>query len=381
MRGELALGGDVALPDAGALDDPFVRGVDPRRQFGIGQDLLRQIGAAAEHDRTYCSHETASCEVCAWVSAAAVAIEHLFDLVRQVVAGHLIANIDRIRKALAVGAAMALDDDAVEAEHHAAVGFRGVQLVAQRLEGVFGKQIADLRAPAARHGVAQEFGNLPRRALGRLQCDVAAKALGDDDVGGALADAVALDEADIIQLRQVHRAQQLGCLANLLAALDFLDPDIEQSDGRPFQIEQHARHRAAHHRQRHQMMRIAADGGAEVEHHRIAARRGPYRRQRRPVDAGQHAQAEPRHRRQRTGIAGRYRDIGLALLDRFDGEPHRRVLAATPQGLARLVVHADGDIGMNDAGDGLQRRVLFKLRVDQRAIAEQQVFAVGMPAQ
>ena len=69
MRGELALGGDVALPDAGALHDPLVGGVDLRRQFGIGQDLLRQIGAAAEHDRTYCSHETASCAVGAEASA------------------------------------------------------------------------------------------------------------------------------------------------------------------------------------------------------------------------------------------------------------------------------------------------------------------------
>ena len=69
MRGEFAFGGDVALPDAGAFHDPFVRGVDPGRQFGIGQDPLRQIGAAADHDRTYCSHEKASCEVCAWVSA------------------------------------------------------------------------------------------------------------------------------------------------------------------------------------------------------------------------------------------------------------------------------------------------------------------------
>ena len=52
MRGELAVGGDMALLDAGALHDPLVGGVDPRRQFGIGQDLLRQIGAAAEHNRT-----------------------------------------------------------------------------------------------------------------------------------------------------------------------------------------------------------------------------------------------------------------------------------------------------------------------------------------
>ncbi len=49
--------------DAGALDDPLVGGVDLGRQFGIGQDPLRQIRAAAEHDRTYRSHETASCAV------------------------------------------------------------------------------------------------------------------------------------------------------------------------------------------------------------------------------------------------------------------------------------------------------------------------------
>ena len=44
----------------------------------------------------------------------------------------------------------------------------------------------------------------------------------------------------IFQLRQVHRAQQLGRLAHLLEALDLLDADIEQADGRPFEIEQHA---------------------------------------------------------------------------------------------------------------------------------------------
>ena len=65
MRGKLAVGGDMALPDAGALHDPLVGSIQPARQFGIGQDLPRQIGAAAEHDRTFRSHETASCAVCA----------------------------------------------------------------------------------------------------------------------------------------------------------------------------------------------------------------------------------------------------------------------------------------------------------------------------
>ena len=33
--------GDVALPDAGALDDPFVGGVDRRREFGVGDARVR----------------------------------------------------------------------------------------------------------------------------------------------------------------------------------------------------------------------------------------------------------------------------------------------------------------------------------------------------
>ena len=96
---------------------------------------------------------------------------------------------------------------------------------------------------------------------------------------------------------------------------------------------------------------------------------------------GQHAQAKPRHRHQRAGIAGGYRDVGLAFLDGVDRQPHRRRLAAAAQRLARLVVHADGDVGMNDARRRLHRRMFRELRVDQRAIAEQQKFGVGMSAQ
>ena len=87
---------------------------------------------------------------------------------------------------------------------------------------------------------AQKFGYLPRRAFGGLDGDIAAEAFGDDDVGGALADAVAFDEADEVELRQVHRAQHFGGLADFLAALHFLGADIEQTHRRPLQIEQHA---------------------------------------------------------------------------------------------------------------------------------------------
>jgi hypothetical protein len=83
MRGELAFGGNVALPDAGALYNPLVRGVDLGRQFGIGQDPLRQIGATTEHDRTYRSHETSSGAVCAETSALPSRLSIRLILVRR----------------------------------------------------------------------------------------------------------------------------------------------------------------------------------------------------------------------------------------------------------------------------------------------------------
>ena len=60
VGGHLAVGRDVALADAGALHDPLVGGVDHPRQFGVGEDALRQIAAAAEDDGTCDSHEAAS---------------------------------------------------------------------------------------------------------------------------------------------------------------------------------------------------------------------------------------------------------------------------------------------------------------------------------
>ena len=107
----------------------------------------------------------------------------------------------------------------------------------------------------------------------------------------------------------------------------------------------------------------------------------PYRRDRRAIDAGQRAEVEPRHRHQRTGIAGGHRNVGLAFLHRIDRKPHRRSLAAAAQRLARLFVHADGDVGVDDPGYRLHRRVGSELRFDQRAVAVKQKLGVGMTVQ
>ena len=48
IGGQLAVGGDVTLTNAGARDDPLVRGLDLLGQVGVGDDPLRKIRTAAE---------------------------------------------------------------------------------------------------------------------------------------------------------------------------------------------------------------------------------------------------------------------------------------------------------------------------------------------
>ena len=96
---------------------------------------------------------------------------------------------------------------------------------------------------------------------------------------------------------------------------------------------------------------------------------------------GQHLEVESRHRHQRAGIAGRHRDVGLALLDRIDGQPHRRFAAAVAQRLARLVVHADRDVGVNDPRGRLAAPDAAPSSGSTSAVAEQQELGVGMAGQ
>src|SRR4051794_38756911 len=52
VRYRLAVGGAVALADAGAFGDPGVGGVHQLGQFVIGDDPVRQVAAYAGHDAT-----------------------------------------------------------------------------------------------------------------------------------------------------------------------------------------------------------------------------------------------------------------------------------------------------------------------------------------
>src|SRR5690606_28302131 len=93
-----------------------------------------------------------------------------------------------------VGATMALDNDAIEAEENSAIDRPWVELGADGVKRLAGEQRADLAPERGFHRIAQIGADLPRRAFGGLERDIAGKALGHHHVDGALAQIVALDE-------------------------------------------------------------------------------------------------------------------------------------------------------------------------------------------
>jgi hypothetical protein len=150
---------------------------------------------------------------------------------------------------------------------------------------------------------------------------------------------------------------------------------------KPVEAEQDSRRRGTHDGKIDQMLGIGADRRTDVEHDRFAAQRRPQCRDGGPLDPRQHFEIELRHRHQRAGIASRHDNVGFALLDRVDGEPHRGFPAAIAQRLARFILHAHGNLGVREPRGGFERRPGIDKRRDQRGIAEKQEFACGMALQ
>ena len=128
-------------------------------------------------------------------------------------------------------------------------------------------------------------------------------------------------------------------------------PTLSRPTVGPVDAEHGARHAGAENGEIDELVRVGADGGADVQHHAFAAQCRPDRRDRRAVDGGHGAQAEFRHRHQRAGVAGGDAGIRRAGLDRLDRLPHRRLPAAMAQRLARLVVHPHRDLAVEEFAD------------------------------
>src|SRR5689334_25246076 len=115
------------------------------------------------------------------------------------------------------------------------------------------------------------------RALGRLQGNVAGKAFGDNHVHRPLAYVVAFDKAVIVEMRELAFAQDAPRLSDLLEPFDFLYADVEKTNGRTFDVKQHARHRAAHRREIDEVRFVGADRSANIKDDGLTLQRRPQR--------------------------------------------------------------------------------------------------------
>src|SRR5688572_15469609 len=106
---------------------------------------------------------------------------------------------------------MALQHDSIEPDEARSIVASWVEPAAQRLE----RRLCDEPLQAAQHAalklLLQERADEPRDTFHRLQCHVADETVADDDVDVGVKNAVAFDEADIVQ---AAAGEQLARLAD-----------------------------------------------------------------------------------------------------------------------------------------------------------------------
>ena len=123
---------NASLADAGALADPCVGRIHLLGEIVVGDDLLRQIGAAADNAAI------GSCGNRARTPGAVGG-----DAGIDVGLGHGDGHVQRRGKAHGIGAAMAFHHHAVEAQKNAAIGSARIKPAAQRIERARGDEGAD----------------------------------------------------------------------------------------------------------------------------------------------------------------------------------------------------------------------------------------------
>ena len=126
VGGLFAVACDMALADAGALADPFVGRIHLLGQIVIGDDVVRQIGAAA--DDAGADHGFTCRGTVLGADAGAVGGDAGID----VGLGHVDGHVQRAGKADRIGAAMAFHHHAAQAQKNAAIGGARIEPAAQR---------------------------------------------------------------------------------------------------------------------------------------------------------------------------------------------------------------------------------------------------------
>ena len=233
-------------------------------------------------------------------------------------------------------------------------------------------QETDFRTDAGGKGLAQQVGDEARRALDRLQRDIARKSVAHDHVAFTAVDLVGFDIAFEFHRQPGGGAQRFGGGLDVFGALGFLGPDVEQAGPRAFAAGDDPRIGRAHDCELDEVAGIAFAIRAQIEHdHVIVGQRREQCGQRRTVEPGHGAQRKLAHRHQRAGIARGNRGAGIALLHCIDRKAHAGGLG-TAQRAARQLVAADHVGAMQYFGRPGHAGMRVECSLDARFIANQQ---------
>ena len=163
-RGGFALAGDVAAADAGALDDPFVGGVDDADKLIIVDAAGGKRGAGAGDDRSQRHWAVPLAKAWARNWSRSSPIRRVMSL-RTIRAATPMA----LAMPFGVGVAVAFHDQAVQPEEHRAIVIIGVEVDFQHVQRGPRQSEAGLRPERAGEGAAKQVGDEARGALGGLR--------------------------------------------------------------------------------------------------------------------------------------------------------------------------------------------------------------------
>ena len=224
-------------------------------------------------------------------------------------------DIDRGGEAFRIGAAVALDDDAVEPEKDPAIGSARIHALAQLRESLTREQIADAWCRACCAIALRRYWPI-WRAVPSAVLSAMLPAKPSVTTTSTLpwpmsspSTKPTYSRSGICRSRRMRPASRTGSRPLTSSTPILRSPTV----GR-FEAKQDARRRRAHDREIDEMLGVRADRGADIEHDQFAAQGRPQCRDRRPLDAREHFEIELRHRHQGAGIAGRYRHVGFVFL-------------------------------------------------------------------
>ena len=274
---------------------------------------------------------------------------------------------------------MALHADPVQAQQHGSIVTARIDAHAERVQRRPGEQAPQARQGRGRQCLFQELTEQHGRAFGGLQRDIAGEAVGDDDVDGAGADVVSLDET-VKADGQVGPLQGGGGVLDGLVALEAFGADVENADRRLLQAQDVAREDLAHDGELHQVVGVAFHVRTEVEHDAFPAPGRKTAGDGGTVDARQHLEGEHGHGHQRPGVAGGNQPRRLARADGVDGEAHTRI-APGAQGQGRFFVVADHAVGVAHLGCAIYAGEAVQQRRQAPFVAKEQEVHLGKTRQ